>query len=484
MAKPILKPLDRLTADYLKSQIETGQAGGTKKALQEICKLYRSGSFILSDQRSGMEQSIIGLLYTQRQDEKVRRWSLNALARIGRETTCIEAVKHTICDFSQEPQTMAAGIAAVYKLSRKPRSILKVIDFDPQMATLAALQHVPSRNLDLSSLPLNMDKASSDQLKLALIVVGLNRAPPHMLNPRHSNSEMVKSLGGHHDPTVSQYSVWAITENSQLGIGDLGIDIRDVELQPVNVRAWIFRLLGMRPGSAEQYWEYIDLGSTDPDVDARIGLATGLRETFFDGLEEITLQWFPYEDNPDVSQLLLDHMIRQAARCEHYEPLVLELYEKEPFRRRRMEANAAGTPLYAKMKRIDLDSQQDLFRGATHVTNNNISINSIQAGAVSVTGEAKNIGTTSNVYNPQTVELIQSELSKAERELHTATIDPNLKQQALEHVQSAKADPTPDKISKAVDILGKVESATSKTVAIGTALATIGTALRALVGGG
>jgi hypothetical protein len=70
--------LEKLNVDYLKPQIETGHANRTKKALQQICKLYRSGFRVRPDQLSGMEQSIVGLIYTQRNDEKVRRWALNA----------------------------------------------------------------------------------------------------------------------------------------------------------------------------------------------------------------------------------------------------------------------------------------------------------------------------------------------------------------------------------------------------------------------
>ncbi len=209
-------------------------------------------------------KSIIGLIYTQRNDEKVRRWALNALARLGKESTCLEAVKHVLADFRHEPQTIAAAIAALYRLSRTAPHVLEGLDFDPQMITLAALQHVPANKLDLTALPLNVETASPDLLKLALVVVGLDRAPSNLLNPRHSNAEMVKALGGHHDKVVSQYTVWAITENPSLGVANLGIDIKDIEQQPANVRAWLFQLLAMTPEDAERYQEYVTLGTTDP----------------------------------------------------------------------------------------------------------------------------------------------------------------------------------------------------------------------------
>jgi hypothetical protein len=96
----ILKVLDRLNVDYLKSQLETGDAGRTKTALQSLCKLYRDGFYINPAQLFGMEKSIVGLLYTLgRTDEKVRRWALNALARLGTEPNCIVAITHTLTQY-------------------------------------------------------------------------------------------------------------------------------------------------------------------------------------------------------------------------------------------------------------------------------------------------------------------------------------------------------------------------------------------------
>jgi hypothetical protein len=398
----------------------------------------------------------------------------------------MEAIVSTLKQYSNEPQTSAAAIAAIYRMSRKASNILKKLSFDEQMITLAALQHVDANRLDLSSLPINVESASSDLLKLALVVVGLDRAPPNMLHPRHDNPQLVKALGGHHDDVVSQYSIWAITENRGLGLEDIGIDIRNIQQQPTNVRAWLFRLIAMTPEDAEQHFEYIELGTQDPAAEARAGLALGLRDTYFDGVEAIVLDWFTSEPDAEVNQHLLDHMVRNSSDCPSYEAMVLEVYEKEPAGsslRLRMEAAAAGTVLYGKFKQMD--GTLDLFRGVTLVTNNTFNVSGgIQGGAVSLGGDATNSAPTTIHYNPQTIEAIQSELSKAERELHQVSIDPDLKQQALDHVQAAKADPSPDKLSKAIAALGQVESVATKLVGAGTAIGTIGTAIAKLAGYG
>lgn len=472
--------MDKPNVDYLKSQIETGNADRTKKALQSLCKLYRQGFRVSPPQLVGVEQSVVGLLYTQGKDEKVRRWALNALARFGREPTCIEAVVQILRDYSHEPQTAAAAIAAIYRMSRKASAILRTLSFDEQMVTLAALQHVDANNLDLSALPLNVETASPDLLRLALLIVGLDRSPINLLNPRHTNAEMVKVLGGHDDDVVSQYSVWAITENESLGLRDLGIDIRTVEQQHANVRSWLFQLIAMTPKDAEQHFEYIELGSRDPTPEARVGLALGLRDTFFDGLEALVLDWFTTEHDQDVSQHLLDHIVRQSRFCPSYEAMATEIYEKEPAGsslRKRMEAAAAGTELYTKLRQIDTDGSSDLFR-VVNVTKNTFNISGgIQGGAVSIGGNADNSGSVSVHYNPQTIEAIQSELSKAERALHDSTLATDVKREALQHVEAAKADPSPDKIASAVKALDKVEALATAGVKAGSAIAPIALAI-------
>jgi hypothetical protein len=424
----------------------------------------------------GVEQSIVGILYTS-QDEKVRRWALNALARFGRPAISLTPVLGVLKDFNDEPQTAAAAIAAIYRM--QPNDATDIISglgmFDPQIRVLAAMQHVDAAKLDQRGLPINIEIATPDALKLGLIVVGLDRAPANLFHPRHSNAEIVRVLGSHHDCIISQYTVWAIAENDNLGLSDLGIPISPIETQPTNVRSWIFQLIAMSPATAEANREYIELGAVDPDTEAKLGLAVGLRETYYDGIDALILDWFSGETDQEVEQALLDHMIRQSSKCRSYEEAAVQTYEAEgpgSAARKRMEAYAAGLPIFARFRRISFDGSNDLFRS---MTNMNMTINGgIQAGAVSLTGDATNMGTTNVHYQPQTIEAIQTELTKAIREIHTSTADPDLKEQALEHVRAAQADPTPDKLTKAISFLGKVEAVTSKVAGVGKSITTLG----------
>lgn len=114
--------LSRPNVEYLKAQLATGNADRTKRGLQELCRLYRRGFRVTPAEVIGIEQTIVGLLHTpQGRDDKVRRWALNAIARLGREEICLEAVLNILDRYSDDPQTAASAIAAIYKISRHPR---------------------------------------------------------------------------------------------------------------------------------------------------------------------------------------------------------------------------------------------------------------------------------------------------------------------------------------------------------------------------
>jgi hypothetical protein len=410
-------------------------------------------------QRYAIEVLAVGLSYSPSADEKVRRWLLNALARIGREAHCMAAVQHLLANYPHEPQTTAAGIATVYKLSklRPPEEVLRGVAFDPQMVALAALQHAPAEKLDLSSLPLSVEHASGDLLRLALVLVGIDRAPPNMLNPNYDNAAMIKALGQHHDDVVSQYTVWAVTENPKLGVKDLGIDLKDLPDAPPNVRSWVYRVLSMTPEAMAEYFDLVIYGISEQSREARHGLASGLRGTYLDILEPHILEWALTEDDLEISQLILDHVVRQANRSPQYARLALEFYEKEPSgsgRRARMEVAAENSHLYIRFRQLAAEGVADLFGGATYVSITNNIQGGVQGGAVSLTGHATNTGpTTIQHYTGETRQAILTELSNAERALHESELDEGIKKGALDKVSAAKEDPSPNKVQRAVDAI-------------------------------
>ncbi len=156
------------------------------------------------------------------------------------------------------------------------------------MRTLAALQHLPASKLDLKDLPLDVERATAGPAEAGVAGRGPRPVAGEPAQSRHSDAEMVKALGRHHDPIVSQYSVWAITESERLQLVHLGLNLKDIERYPDNIRGWLFQLLAIEATDAEPHWEYVSLGMGDPAAEARKGLAVGLRNTFIDVFEP----WF------------------------------------------------------------------------------------------------------------------------------------------------------------------------------------------------
>lgn len=477
--------LDRVETEYIRSQIESGDNVRIKSALQTLSKSYRRGVRVHPNQLRGIVNSVTATAFHAKIDEKVRRWVLNALARVGNEGDCIPAVLYLIKNYPQEPQTVASGIAAIYKLCNKsdPEVVLAGISFDPQMRTLAALQHVPASKLDLKDLPLDVEKATPDLLKLALLVVGLDRSPENLLNPRHSDAEMVKALGQHHDAVVSQYSVWAITENDRLRLAHLGLNLKDIESHPDNVRGWLFQLLAIEATDAEPHWEYVSLGMGDPATEARKGLAVGLKNTFVDVFEPLVLEWVATEPDPEVRQHIMDHIVRQAERSPKYERYAIEIFDGEPAGsalRHSMEASAVQTPIYPKFRQIGAGAP-DLFERNLIVVKKQYNIGSINAGAVALDGStAVNLGTTNvQALSQQQIDMAQAELAKLEAVLHDATgLPEDKRREALSHVADAKADPSPSKISKVIEVIGHLGTLAEA----GTALAPYAVTLGSLIG--
>ena len=151
MANRRIIPINRPSVNYIRAQLDTEDCARTKRALQHLCKLYRTGHRISRDELLGIEQTIVGILYSRRQDEKVRRWALNALAQFGRRDISLNAVLDLLKDVNDDPQTAAAAIAAIYRMQpNEPQIISSLGMFDPQVRVLAALQHIDAAKLELS----------------------------------------------------------------------------------------------------------------------------------------------------------------------------------------------------------------------------------------------------------------------------------------------------------------------------------------------
>ena len=294
-------------------------------------------------------------------DPKVVRWALNTIARLGTQQGAANSVTSAMARHAGDPEIVGAAIAALAALYRGAiPTHPSLAPVPPEMRVLAALQTVTAAQLGTTQLRIDIDRADVDVLKLALIVIGLNRDIQHLLHPRYANGDIVRALGQHDDAIVRQYSVWAVTENRALGLEHLGISFERTEAEPDNVQAKLLELGASTIIDPTERQDLILAGSSYPSVLAREGLAKGLLRSFHDGLGDITLDWARTEAEPRVRVLLAEHFGRYASQLPSYEEMAVDLAAEGGDLRRYVLRGAQGKPLQAKLQQ-DEPVVADLF---------------------------------------------------------------------------------------------------------------------------
>ena len=353
-------------AAYLRYELSSNDPRRQKTALQDLCRLARSGLTFRPEAKVSFEQMVAGLTVNS-SDAKVVRWGLNAIARIGTVANTAESAKAALRRHEGDPEIVAAAVSALAALYRgriPPEVAMGGVD--PATRMLAAMQTVAPKLLDAVSLAIDIDTADAELLKLALVVVGLNRDIQHLLHPRHENGAIVRALGQHDDPIVRQYSVWAVIENARLGIEHLGIPFDRIDWEPPNVQS---KLLQLAPSAIADPIERQDLviaGTNLPSVEAREGLARGLEHSFYDGLQDVTISWARTETHDRVLLPLAEHFARHADEAPSYRDEALILHDRGPAFRERVRLGAEGTALYAEV-RSSADGAPGLFDDDTDV---------------------------------------------------------------------------------------------------------------------
>lgn len=449
---------------YLFRQLVDHDPSNKRLGLQQLCKSCRAGIF--PRDIPAMRQVVLGAIYDP--NPKVRRWVLNALAQIGSKEN-IEAIVDAIGRDVADPDILSSGIAALFSIERL--SVVEKIMEKQGLALegaalLAGAQASPDLADRVRVTRVNVDTASDAELRLALVLVGLNKAPPNTFSIKHPNGEIVGALNLHHEKTVAQYSVWAISENKTLGLKDMRVPLTDIESLANNVRGWIYRLIAERADTAMKHIEYLQLGTEDADRDARRSLSIGMAKTYFDGLEEITLDWLPREQDDGVHQRILEHMAYAVDQCELYSEPVLHAYKAagaQSLLRARVEAAAQKTSLYRKIKLIEFEADEPgLFGtiqsdGAKTVVNQNFH------------GNVGNVTGSGNIY-VQTMQVVGSSsggddlknlLSKIAIAIDTGNLEEGSKQIGQGLVQEAAKTPSKGTLATLVSWLKGTKEALS-----------------------
>lgn len=335
---------------FLKYAIETGNAQQKKSALQDVSRLYRQGHQLRPDSRNAFEQIINGIVLAHG-DQKVVRWCLNALAQFGTRSGCTKYVELALQANEGKPEIVAAAVAALARMyNGRLEDVEALKNVDPVISILAAMQNTDPGKLDLSKVKINIDTADPQVLKLALITVGLNRDVDNLFDPRHSNGQIVKALGQYPDEIVRQYSVWSVIENRRLSIADLGIPFSRLEGEPPNVQSKLLQLAAEQIADRSERHDIIYRGTFLSSFEARRGLAKGLLEKYYDGLEEITIGWFDTEGDDEVKGHLAEHLARFSDDCPPYSTKAQAIVEADPTLRDRILLGAEQTELYVILK--------------------------------------------------------------------------------------------------------------------------------------
>jgi hypothetical protein len=296
-----------------------------------------------------------------RQDPKVVRWCLNALAQFGRLESCRHYVEAALAKYAGDPEIQAGGIAALCRMYRGSVSDIEALaKIDPVIWKLAALQNTDPAKINLGSLSIDIYSASPAVLRLALITVGLNKDIEHLFHPRHTNAAFVRHLGQHDDNVVQQYSVWSVTENRRLTFNDLGIPVGKIASVSANVQAKMYQLVAERDVDMRRRLDVTYEGSLHASDEAREGLAKGVRKAYYDGLEGVTIDWFCQEQHSPVREMLAEHLASFADVCGPYEDMALEIYDSDPSLQSRLLLGAEGKAVYGKLRGM---GPKDLFKG-------------------------------------------------------------------------------------------------------------------------
>ncbi|MBX6741519.1 MAG: hypothetical protein IRY87_05655 [Acetobacteraceae bacterium] len=327
-------------------------------------------------------------------DMKVRRWAFNSLAQLGGERD-IPLMVGPWQGSRDAPEVFEAGLTALACILPRER-LTPLLDREGVglgPATLLALgQQTDAYASELAALRLDPSKADDGELRSAALLIGLRRAPDTLFSGRYPVADVIGDLNTHHDPVVAQYSFWATVEHPDLGLANTRVRPEDFQRLPPNVQGWAYRLLTKSGGEAIRYHDTIVAASESEHAVVREGLAAGLREIFYDGLDTVVLDWLVDERDPFVRDRLLEHMAAHVGKSVGYREEVLTAYRgsaPRSFLRTRLEAANRDSELALELRRIELQTAEpDLFASiAGTVMNNTMNFNApVNAGGISNSG--------------------------------------------------------------------------------------------------
>ncbi|WP_432770780.1 MAG: hypothetical protein HEQ22_08640 [Sphingopyxis sp.] len=334
---------------------------------------------------------------TFRTSQNAKRWAVNGLSELGYSSD-VDAALALAPQANEDPDLMAAIVGAVYasRPEDEASALLEQAGIPPTgLSLIASARFSHSQKTKLVQTLIPLEASNSAELRAAIVLAGTDHAPQHMFHRKFTNAISLGQLNQHDVPSVSKYSIWAITQ-LDLGFSCLTLPIADIEGCAPEVRKWMFRLLFRDATSLQKHLEMIDVARKDGSREVREEAAIGLRETFVNGIENRVIEWFFREDHDETKNALLDHMAAHCSQSEQYKSIVLDFYRSSGFKsdaRNRIEAASIKTDLYRELRMIEMEDEQgrlfanDNFGKGSTMVNNNQNFIGNQIGAVTGSGD-------------------------------------------------------------------------------------------------
>lgn len=353
-----------------------------KPALQRLCGLLEDHVYFSN--RSAVRQLVLPLLYNK--SISVRRWATKAVAYLGLGNSVDEDYLLLALGRETDRENRSWFIAAIGTLSPELQ-VLEVcdrahIELTKEYELAKRLYRSDPKPLGAKFIDIESDLDAT--LIWLTLLEGYGRNPDDIAHDKYNSSEIVRQLVSHSNPTVSEYSVWALWKNSGLGYRHLLLAPSEFESKPADVRRWIYRLFASEEEIVHANLDLLQQMSVDRSVKAREGAAMGIATMRSDKLAEIVNAWLSEEQEPRIRDALFEHMALNSPDNNYFSSVVTEEFKEHGSNnafRARMLVSAAGTPLLNDLRAIQVREQRrkhelatgrqfDMFYGETPMTNN------------------------------------------------------------------------------------------------------------------
>ena len=433
-----------------------------KRALQSLCESYEAGRRISSP--SEVRQLIHSHLGSK--NVLVRRWAIKALALIGHSDDFQRIVDRLRVESDVEAQSW--GVTGLVKNARgrKLNEICRIAGLPNTSAfALAARLYAPTSwiaaNVETPRIALTDDELT---LKWAVFLIGYNKAPEDLFHPRFSNELFLGQLSAHGASDISEYSIWALWKRPEFSAVYSKIPLSAAFNQPESVRKWLYRLATKSPIQAGLDPDLLAELRQDDSERAREGLALGVADLDPNKFGSEILEWYTTESNAQVRESLVAAMASINDRNIDYEDMVENHFGREqadsPVRSRLLAASE-GTPLYNKLRRVEVQSIRDR-QGLLEYGSRLINVE----GDLIVTGPTLNVGGNLSAQNVAVGDMINSANAAVQQLERSDAGAAHALQQVLGMLTASKSTQGRDEVAAAVQEVAKAPTPANKATLV------------------